>query len=115
MNPFLARQMREAIYSAYRATLIGNPCQVTLKYYERTSAPVPGDLVIETSTIWRSRGTTDLDAIGILDRVVREPIPDWGEENGPAPTEKVWHIKTLDGRDFRWTNANFIAAVPLED
>lgn len=116
----LATMLRRSIYNAYRATLIGTPPLVTIRYQDRSRSPVVGDLVIEASTVYRSRGTTDLDSVGILEEDCREKVifsgdPEfvWDEEveGEPHPTERVFYIRTLDGRRFRWTNATMVAAV----
>lgn len=117
----LATLMRRAIYSAFDATLINNAPPVTRNFFERTRNPKVGDLVIETTTVYgmRHANATDLDGIGILEEIAWEPVifgdPDfvWDEkvEGEPHPTEKCFYIRTFDGRRFRWTNANIIAAV----
>lgn len=117
----LATILRRTIYNAYLATLVGNPVDVTRRYYERAKAPQIGDLVTEASTVYgmRHEGATDLDGVGILEEIAWEKVvfgdPDfvWEEkvEGRPHPTEKVYYIRTLDGRRFRWTNANFVSAV----
>ena len=117
----LATKIRHGIYSSYRAVLIGNAPEVTEAQFERMKNPVVGDLVTEGSTIYRSRGATDLDAVGILEEITREPVEfgdpevvwDEQEEGRPHPTEPVFYIRTLDGRRCRWVNANFIAAGEL--
>jgi hypothetical protein len=118
----VATALRHTIYGAYVATLVGSPAKVTEDFQRRMRAPVVGDWVAETSTTYRSRGTGDLDAVGVLEEIAWEDFvwgnPDfvWDEavEGKPHPKEKVFYIRTLDGRRFRWTNANFIAAPPLE-
>lgn len=116
----LATMLRRSIYNAYRATLVGTPALVTARYQERSRFPVVGDLVIEASTVYRSRGTADLDSVGILEEDCQEKVifdsdPEfvWDEdvEGEPHPTERVFYIRTLDGRRFRWTNATMVAAV----
>jgi len=115
----LATTMRRAIYNAYRAT-IGCNTDVMRAYQARASQPRVGDLVIEATTIYgvRHEGGTDLDGIGTLEEIACEPIglgdPDftWDEaEDGPRPTEEAFYLRTLDGRRFRWINAQIIAAV----
>lgn len=52
---------------------------------------------------------THATAIGLLLEVGQQPRPDWDEaEDGPNLGERYWLIRTLDGRDFRWTNAMFV-------
>lgn len=78
----------------------------------------PGALVVETTTLhmpYRS----DLDGVGWLIKVTQEPVkfsnPDfiWDEEvEGQShPMERCVYIKTLDDREFRWTNASFVMLV----
>lgn len=117
----LATTLRRSIYNAYMATLVGDAPEVTKRYYKRASKPQIGDLVTEATTIggMRHDNATDLDGVGILEDVTWEPVdfgdPDFvwdeAEEGRPHPTEQVFYIRTLDGRRFRWVNANFVAAV----
>lgn len=117
----LATLMRRSIYNAYCATLIGTPVLVTKRYSERARSPQVGDLVIESSTVFGMRhdNASDLDGIGILEEIAREKVvwgdPDfvWDEdiEGQPHPTERIYYIRTFDGRRFRWENATMIAAV----
>ena len=113
----IATAFRRLAYNAYYATLVGNPAKITEDFGNRMKDPMPGDFVIEISTIYRSKGTGDIDAIGILEEQVREKIQwddsdfVWDEEaeGQPHPTELITYIRTLDGRRFRWSNASFIA------
>ena len=102
-------------YIAYTNTLCGNQSLVARAYYERATGPRPGDLVLEI-TNWKAH---ILNRIGRLISVGMENPPpetldpatyneeDWGKPYPPYQ-EKVWRIRTLDGREFRWWNANFI-------
>lgn len=119
----LATSIRRFAYFAYSATLVGKAPDCTITFNRRMCEPQIGDLVIETSTVYRSRGTTDIDAVGYLEEITREKVvfdedPDfvWDEafEGQPHPTEPVTYIRTLDRRRFRWTNANFIALPWIE-
>jgi hypothetical protein len=117
----IATAFRRTAYNAYICTLIGNAPGIVIKAGNRMKNPVPGDWVIETSTIggFRGKAMTDLDAIGVLDAIEWEPVdfgdPDfvWDEavEGRPHPKERVYYILTMDGRRFRWVNANFVTAV----
>lgn len=87
---------------------------------KRIEAPAVGDLVVETSTRWTSN---DLDAVGRLLRSADEPV-DFGDptyvwdeesEGAPHPTEPVVYIRTLDGRERRWRNCEFVAAIDRAD
>lgn len=112
----LAREIRALAYNAYGATMVGSPALSSKRFYEATKALAVGDLVVEITTIWRPE--RDSDAVGYLREIAFEPVdygPDaepWdeAEEGRPHPTEKVYYINTLDGRQYRWVNASFIAA-----
>lgn len=121
----LATLVRRTIYNAYCATMVGNPAKVTSMYYDRASKPEIGDLVIESTTVhgMRHANATDLDGVGILEEIALEPFvfegdPDfvWDEqvEGRPHPTERVYYIRTFDGRKFRWVNARMVAAVGID-
>ncbi len=116
----LARMLRLVEVNAYcvwSAVLCGNQNPRQQRMYERMKDYKIGDLVMEISTIWfkgtDSRFDTSRAAsrIGVLKNKTREPFPDWDEEEQgePSPLEEVHYIETLDGRMFRWTNANFVA------
>lgn len=111
-----ATALRRATYNAHGLALAGSsPNAGRILEFMRTMKP--GNMVIETTTVWGMRkGMSDLDGIGILIREAVEPVRElvWDiETDGPLPEERVYYIKTLDGREFRWTNASFIA-VPCE-
>lgn len=115
----LARKVRKGICSSYSSVLIGNAPPVTREYAKRMMNPQVGDLVAETTTNGRLGGS-DLNAVGILEEITREPVdfgddPDfvWDEavEGMPHPDEKIVYIRTFDGRRLRWSNAHFVAAV----
>lgn len=104
-----ARLIRLAAHSAYLLAL-GHRISGC---YEKFKNPQPGDFVWESSSAYmRDR---DWHAVGKLLRTAREPIPmEWDVAvNGPRPTEFVWYIELLDGRESRWTNAEFLK-VPAE-
>lgn len=114
----LAMSIRRFAYAAYTATLVGKAPDCTINFNRRMREPLVGDLVIEISTVYRSRGTTDLDAVGYLEETTREKVVFTGDpdfvwdadvEGQSHPTEPVTYIRTLDGRRFRWTNASFVA------
>lgn len=121
MGDGLMRLMEISAYNLYLATLVGDPAPRVKKIGDRMCAPVPGDLVLETSTIYRE-GERYESLIGCrLGRLVRTAREDvctaeqWydhegGEASGePIPTERVWYIEIADGREYRWRNASFIA------
>lgn len=114
-----AAAIRSSAYAAYSMSLSGAfPSAVSL--YNWMKKMSPGDLVFETSTAWYP--DRDINAVGILEKIVREPIsavdPDfeWNEEEEgePEPTWECFYIKTLDGRPYRWHNASFLR-VPTMD
>jgi hypothetical protein len=100
----LLKLVAAAAYAAYSNTLCGNPSPNQEAYYKRMSNPEVGDLVLEIS---RLRGPKVIDSIGRLISITNEPFPDW-EDDEPVPKRDVWTIKTLDDREFRWENCNFI-------
>lgn len=115
-------------YLAYRHTCVGQPAPVVAKAFERLTHPVPGDLVLETSTVhrWLHSDLSPGHALGWLLRDVREPcvtqdaLDEMHKEGdyytslietlADVPTERVIYIKPLDGsiEECRWTNADFI-------
>lgn len=110
-------------YELWKAHLVGNSCPSNTRRFNRMRVPRTGDLVLETSSalLWmlgirQSDWHVAENGVGYLLREAREAIPNWDEaELGePAPTEKIWYIRTLDGRELRWTNADFIAILPVE-
>lgn len=121
----IARAIGISNYLAERAVLVGNPAPVTQGHYERMKDIRVGDLIVEKTTILMSicgkHYRPALDAVGHLVKITQEKIvfgdPDfvWNEEEEgkPHPTETCTYIRTLDGREFRWTNASFLS-VPTE-
>jgi hypothetical protein len=105
------RLIEALAYNLYRATIVGDPAPFVRELGTRMANPQPGDLVLETTTLRRpnSYGAR----LGRLLRIVDEPFPDWPDDEGDAPLERVWYITLPDGREYRWTNASFIA-VPTE-
>lgn len=115
-------------YELYMSCLVGNSPPSVQRRFERMQQLRDGDLVIETSTAgwWRCNKEPPKDrphvqaqyAVGYFEREAQEPVPDWDEEeNGePAPMERVFYIKLLNGQGdlFRWVNANFITILPTE-
>jgi len=100
---------------AYQNSLVGSPCPAVRAYYQRVTKPRPGDMVLEIT----NQAAPLIDRIGRLISVETENPPpevlseedyDEGEWGRPYPPyqERVWRIRTLDGREFRWWNANFI-------
>ncbi len=99
-------------YAAYSSSLQGT--QASLKRFNWFKAIKPGDLVMETSTMFM-RGRDEI-RIGFLISDEREPMfsdAEWEEMKADykevRPTEQVFRIKRLiDGKESRWTNASFI-------
>lgn len=120
----LARGIAIMAYNAHGAVLVGDAPQCVHDLRNRLKDIQVGDLVVETTTCNMDgrRGKKyyrpALDAVGYLLRITWEPVvwgdPDfvWDEkvEGEPHPTEKCTYIRTLDGREFRWTNASFVSA-----
>lgn len=113
----LAREIATAVYNAYSNTLVGTASPRVHELNDRIRDVRIGDLVIEhTTCLMPSRPA--LDAVGYLLRDVWEPVkfsdPDfvWDEkeEGQPHPKERIFYIRTLDGREFRWENASLISA-----
>lgn len=97
-------------YAAYAATLRGDVPVGSYKNFD----PVVGHPVVEYA-MSRLSSMDVLDCIGVLERNLREPRfsqEEWNENGDgperPIPDEEVWYIRTLDGREVRWTNALFI-------
>lgn len=95
-------------HAARSLTLRGDGCKRAFEWFQQT--PQPGDLVFESGAAHRAHRLDPgraLLAVGTLVRIAREPYPgDWGDE--PAPLERVYYILGLDGREHRWTNAEFL-------
>jgi hypothetical protein len=116
----IARAIGVSNYLAYTASISGQH-GAARELYDRMKDVRVGDMVIEITTILMSVAGKHyrpaLDAVGHLVKITREKIvfsdPDfvWNEEEEgqPHPTEKCTYVKTLDGREFRWTNASFIS------
>ncbi|MGB1214951.1 MAG: hypothetical protein ACPG4X_16405 [Pikeienuella sp.] len=103
-----ARSIRILGNHAWLATLCSNQTPNQKALFEAMQSPNIGDIVFESSTIYRR--SLDLDAVGILLKDCHEPAhTDWDEieEGGPCPSERVFYVQTLDGREKRWTNASF--------
>jgi hypothetical protein len=113
----LLRLLEVSAYNLYLATLVGHPAPSVEQTGRRMRTPQIGDVVLETSTIWRD---DRLGArLGKLVRTAMEPVwtaDEWREagedENTPIPTQRVWYLELPDGREYRWHNASFIAIPP---
>jgi hypothetical protein len=135
--PIKRAQLQEAArlacysaYAAYTATLRGDVPAGSHKNFD----PVVGEPVVEVSTIsmWDdperyavreefAHLRDVLNCIGTLERIAWEPChtpEEWEElktEGEEVPKQKAWYIRTLDGREFRWENANFIRVPNTRD
>lgn len=117
LTPELERLLEITAYNAYTVSITGLSGNLRA-LNGRMREPKPGDWVVEMSTIYyEDRNGT---RFGTLVRVADEPV--YPEEqraelgfgpDEPMPTERVWYVRLLDGREFRWTNASFLA-VPAE-
>lgn len=72
-------------------------------FRERTRNPVVGDFVVEVSTF---RGDDHADRCGRLLRV--ECVP-WSGDPALNRGCEVWTIRTLDGRELRWADCEWVA------
>jgi hypothetical protein len=119
----LAYLLRAVAINAYAAYMNGlaHPGPAYQAQSRRTRDPQPGDLVLETSTLWRAaRYVEDTPGqfpnLGVLLRMTTEPMPGDSEDEEP-PTERVWYVRPLDGSvpEYRWTNADFIRVLTSLD
>lgn len=111
-----ARLLGCATHAAYMCTLRGDVPVGSSKNFE----PAIGKMIMEISSFYWScavpfeRDYDPINSIGVWEREEQEPVftpEQWAEGGGedePIPTERVIYIRTLDGREFRWVNANFI-------
>ena len=110
--------LKSSAYAAYSSNLIGGP-PISHWRYEWFKNPRPGDLVMETSTVWMDE--RDPFRFGYLvsnnfefrhsDEEWKEALAngDYDEKLDKRPTERIWRIKLLtDGSEYRWENADFI-------
>jgi len=113
-------------YELWKSQLIGGGGDATMQRFERMRNPQVGDLVIEISTsgFWIARTQppskyphiTAANAVGYLDRIVWEPVSPWDDTDEPAPKEKIYYLRKIDGTGsiFRWVNAQCVAILPIE-
>ena len=136
----MSKQLVEAVrllgcasHAAYMLTLRGDIAPSLSDHFK----PEVGSMAMEISTfhmrfdanrklasIGRYPGAALLDNIGTLERVTREPVmaPEkWNEgiENRAEwevpGDEQVFYLRTLDGREVRWTNARMIKVPDATD
>jgi len=79
-------------YVAWRNTLSGSQSTDQKRYFERMNNPEVGDLVLEITNF----KAPSIDRIGRL------------LEIGPDKFGLAYVIETFDGREFRWSNSDFI-------
>jgi hypothetical protein len=88
----MALLIEVSAYAVYQATLVGNPAPVVQRMQDALLNPRLGDLVLEITT--RGMDHTKGDRLGYL-------------ISGTDPYgARV--IRTLDGREVKWDNAEFI-------
>lgn len=124
------RMMANLAMALHSATLVGNPAPVVQRMYERMTHPQVGDLVLETSTFYRTYAPCyDAPSYGIL-LAVRD---EWaqtdeeyakdlaenlnGEQDGWRGIEYNVHYVQYGPKPadvYRWHNATFIM-IPTED
>ena len=120
-------ELREAVrligcatHAAYMCTLRGDIPAGSSDNFK----PQVGRLVMECSSFYYAfqqhgfeRGYDPLNCIGTLERIASEPLKtpeEWNEgiedksEWEVPPDESVHYLRTLDGREYRWTNCMFI-------
>lgn len=117
-------------YVAWSNTLVGDPAPKISEQFQRSNDPRPGDLVLETTTIFRWLPHVNVGpgvALGWL--ISKEDEPIMSREDFDAmhargehynaedetyeslPTESVYTLRPLDNSEIeeqRWVNANFI-------
>ena len=110
-----ANAIGAAGYAAFSQSLVGNPAPVHRAYYERVTHPLPGDLVVETTTFqWRDLRGVGHVAVGTLvsygtEHIVRRKGVDGAEEDWEYD-ERAWYVEPYCGGDaVRWTDAEFVA------
>lgn len=116
------RMMMDLAYVLYSATMVGDPAPKVADMYRRISNPVPGDLVLETSSFRRG----EMKAFGILlakrdeywhtDEQWEEDLADGAYyASDTRPTEDIWYVQYGPNPDdiCRWHNCSFIM-VPTE-
>jgi hypothetical protein len=106
-------------YAAYSNSIMAAHAPRGREIFDRVRQPIVGDLVVETSTIWKWARNEDeapmpdgCPFLGILMKIAYEPYPRVEGDLEPEPDarEIVHYIKPLDGHrdEVRWTNASFI-------
>jgi hypothetical protein len=110
----IVEMLKNSAYHLWRASLCAGPPHIA-DLFNELKDPKVGDIVAETSTMWR--GGNVLESVGMLISITREPmytLEDWkksGASDGEAiPLETVYALRLVfdDNREFRWRNASFI-------
>ncbi len=111
-------------YAAYSNALMASGYALAARrQLERTIAPQPGDVVLETSTVWRwaryaeEAPRQQYPELGVLLRITHEPFPRQDGEENDGRLEIVHYVRPLDGSvlEYRWTNASFIRVLTSLD
>lgn len=104
------------------ATLVGNPAPVVERMAERLRRPRPGDLVVESSTIFRG-GDSAIKGLGILLAERDEwwhSDEEWGQVVADGwdkrPVDHAWYVQYGSAAVdvCRWTNCSF-TVIPWPD
>ena len=97
----------------WKSVLRGKGKEAT-ELFERMNKPEIGDYVMEITAF----NTRVIDRIGKLISITDEKYP-WDTEtielNGEPPSRDVWKIQTIDGREMRWENCQFISFFAWSD
>lgn len=104
-----------------RATLVGDPAPVVARMFDRITHPQPGDLVVESSTLYRPFDDTVIKGVGFLVLERREwwqtdeeyqadIAADAQYADEERTTDHAWYIQygphAVD--ICRWTNCSFV-------
>lgn len=109
------RQMLMIMNALWRAVLIGNAPPSTQALYARMKDPRPGDLVVESSTMYLLRDDlTDSRWDGqfvTYRETITEVVSDTDEPDNRAYDRVETYLVCLnpDGTEFRWWNAGLLA------
>ncbi len=99
----IVQLLRIAGWHAYYNALAAGPRVIdAAAYYDRAKRPRPGDLVLETSSMFRK----DFDAVGFFVETKREFV-EYIEEPG-GYHDDFTYIRNFRGEVKRWRNCEFI-------
>jgi hypothetical protein len=117
-GPEHLRQVAILGYSTYTATLVGDPAPFARRLNQRMRDPRPGDLVLETSTIWRlvpeAHGEWDPAALGYLLREVDEPAFTRAAWEVECAQEAAWHAEHYPDEPYEPMEEFRVDAPPME-